>query len=179
MLILIFFKAPKFDNVSVTAIMNDVPKDWWLTSRRTINLLAFKIHRDEKEFTNLCTGHRAGISRAEQHERTRIRTEDTRVQERERSATAIVAVERQDPNYIRKQQLEEDVVGGLVARTRVKNDLDKCNATKMKLDMLQTHKETVIARHGEDEYNRRVNKLIDKLLEDDDGNNEVNEANIG
>ena len=74
--------------------MNDVPKDWWLTSRRTINLLAFKVHWDEKEFTNICTGHRAGISRVEQRERTRIRTEDTRVQERERSATAIVAVER-------------------------------------------------------------------------------------
>ena len=80
-----------------------------------------------------------------------MRAEDTCIQERERSATAIVAVERQDPNFIRKQQLEEDVVGGLVARTRVKNDLDKCNATKMKLDMLQSHEDTVIACHGEEE----------------------------
>ena len=108
-----------------------------------------------------------------------MQAEDTHIQEHERSATAIVAVERQDPNFICKQQLEEDVVGGLVAWTRVKHDLDKCNATKMKLDMLQSHKDTVIARHGEEEYNRRVNNLIDKLLEDDSGNNDVNEDNIG
>ena len=132
----------------MTAVLNDVPKDWWLTSRRTINLLAFKVHWDEKEFTNICTGHHAGILRVKQQERTRMQTKDTRVQERERSVSAIVAVEHQDPNFIRKQQLEEDVVSGLVAPTHVKNDLDKCNATKMKLDMLQSHKDAVIARHG-------------------------------
>ncbi len=79
------------------------------------------------EFTNICTGHGAGILRVEQQERTRMQTKDTHVQECERSATAIVAVERQDPNFICKQQLKEDVIGGLVARTRVKNDLDKSN----------------------------------------------------
>ena len=163
----------------MTEVLHQVPNDWWVTSRITINLLAFKVHRDEKEFTNICTGHRAGISRVKQQERTRMQAEDTRIQERERSATAIVAVEHQDPNFIRKQQLEEDVVGGLVAWTCVKNDLDKCNATKMKLDMLRSHKDTVIARHSEEEYNRRVNNLIDKLLEDDSGNNDVNEDNIG
>ena len=107
-----------------------------------------------------------------------MQAKDTCIQERERSATAIVAVERQDPNFIRKQQLEEDVVGGLVAWTRVKNHLDKCNATKMKLDMLQSHKDAVIAHHGEEEYNRRVNNLIDKLLEEDTGENVVNEDNV-
>lgn len=76
-------------------------------------------------------------------------------------------MERQDPNFIRKQRLEEDVVGRLNARTCIKNDLDKCNATKMKLDMLQNHKTAVIARHGEDEFNRHLNNLLDKLLEED------------
>ncbi len=109
----------------MTALVNDVPNDWWLSSRRTINLLAFKVHQDKKEFTNLCTGHCAGILWVKQRERTRMQTGDTHVQEHERGATAIVAVEHQDPNFIRKQQLKEDVVGGLIAQTCVKNDLDK------------------------------------------------------
>ena len=32
------------------------------------------------------------------------------------------------------------MVGGLIALTCVKSDLNKCNATQMKLDMLQSHK---------------------------------------
>ncbi len=56
----------------------------------------------------------------------------------------------------------------MIVRTHVKNDLDKCNATKMKLDMLQGNKDIVIACYGEEEYNKRVNDLLDKLMVDAD-----------
>ena len=74
-----------------------------------------------------------------------MRTVEARDQESERRTEAVVTVEHQDPNFFQTQQLEHNVVGGLIARARVKNELDKCNATRMKLDMLQSHRDTIIA----------------------------------
>lgn len=46
----------------------------------------------------------------------------------------------------------------------------------MKLEMLQSHRDAVIAYHRGDEYNKRVNNLINKLLEDDSGDNAISEG---
>ena len=151
------YKTPKYDDWSKTNIINDIPKDWWLTSRSFVNLLAFKVHRDEKEFTTACTGHAPGITRVEWREMMQRRTEDDNVQEHEKRAEALVAAQNSDPNFIQKQWLEKEAVGELIPRTQVQNELDKCNATTMKLDMLQGNKDIVIACYREEEYNNRVN----------------------
>lgn len=86
---------------------------------------------------------------------------------------AVMALEYQDPTFNQKQQLEQEVVNGLIARMWVKNDLDKLNMTKMKLEMIQGQRDAVIAPHRVDEYNKRVNNLLYKLLEDDSGDDAV------
>ncbi len=52
----------------------------------------------------------------------------------------------------------------LVARTQIKNELDCCNATRMKLELLQNNKDAMVAKYGETEYNNRVTDSIDRLL---------------
>ncbi len=152
--ICITYKTPKYDDSLLSDILNDVPKDWWLTSRRTVNQLSFKVHRDEKQFTNICTGHAPEITRVEQREMMQRRTEEKHVQKHKRKAEAMVAAQKLDSNFIRKQQLEHEAFGELIARTHVKNIIDKCTATKTKLDMLQGNKDIVIACYGEEEYNK-------------------------
>ena len=89
------------------------------------------------------------------------------MQKHKRKAEAMVAAQKLDSNFIRKQQLEHEAFGELIARTHVKNVIDRCTATKTKLDMLQGNKDIVIACYWEEEYNKRVNDLLDKLMVED------------
>ena len=83
-----------------------------------------------------------------------------------RSAAALLAVQQSDPELIKKRRIQNDVAMNLVARTQIKNELEHCNATRMKLELLQNNKDTMVAKYGETEYNNRVTDLINRLLED-------------
>ncbi len=129
-------------------------------------MLAFKLHVRDKEFVSICTGRPAGMTRVQQRETTTARITSERNNERVRSAAALLAVKQSDPESIKKRRIQNDVAMNLVARTQIKNELDRCNATRMKLELLQNNKDAMVAKYGETDYNNRVTDLIDKLLED-------------
>ncbi len=62
----------------------------------------------------------------------------------------------------------------LVANPQIKNELDRCNATRMKLELLHNNKDIMVAKYGETEYNNRITDLIHRLLE---GSTTVNNYN--
>ena len=103
-----------------------------------------------------------------------------------RSAAALLAVQLSDPESIKKRRIQNDVAMNLVARTQIKNELDHCNATRMKLELLQNNKDAMVAKYGETDYNNRVTDLIDRLLEDpttvknhDEASSSVSNGNDG
>ncbi len=128
-------------------------------------MLAFKLHVQDKEFVSICTGCPAGMTRVQQRETTTARITSERDNERVRSAAALLAVQQSDPESIKKRRIQNDVAMNLVARTQIENELDRCNATRMKLELLQNNKNVMVAKYGETEYNSRVTDLIDRLLE--------------
>ena len=67
--------------------------------------------------------------------------------QRVHSAAALLAVQQSDPESIKRQRLQNDVAMNLVARTQIKNELDRCNATRMKLEMLQNSKDAMVAKY--------------------------------
>ena len=140
-----------------------MPSDLWLTNRKVVHLLAFKLHVWDKEFVSICTGHPTGMTRVQQREITTARIMNKYNNERVNSAAALVAVQQRDPEYIKKQRLQNDVAMNLVARTQIKSKLDHVNSTRMKLELLQNNKGAMVAKYGEAEYNNRVTDLIDRL----------------
>ena len=63
-----------------------------------------------------------------------------------------------------------------MARAQIKNELDHCHVTRMKLELLQNNKDAMVAKYGETDYNNRVTDLIDRLLEDPTTVNNHDEA---
>lgn len=61
----IIYKTPKSDNLSLKTLGMMSQRFCGLTSRRTVNLFAFKVHRDEEELVNVCTDHAHGVTRVE------------------------------------------------------------------------------------------------------------------
>ena len=106
-------------------------------------MLAFKLHVQDKEFVSICMGHPAGMTRVQQRETTTARIMNECNNERVCSAAALLAVQQSDPESIKKQRIQNDVAMNLVARTQIKNELDCCNATRIKLDLLQNNKDAL------------------------------------
>lgn len=60
---------------------------------------------------------------------------------------------------------QNDVSKQLVARTQINDELDWCNATRIKWELLQSNKDAMIAKYGEIKYNNRFMELLDKPFE--------------
>ena len=72
-------------------------------------MLAFKLHVRDKEFVSISTGHPAGMTRVQQRETMTARIMSECNNERVCSAAALVDVQQRDPEYIKKQRLQNDV----------------------------------------------------------------------
>ena len=110
-------QAPRYDDNSDDDLKREMPSDWWLTNRKVVQMLAFKLHVRDKEFVSICTGRPAGMTRIQQRETTTARITSERDNERVHSAAALLAVQQSDPDLIKKRRIQNDVAMNLVART--------------------------------------------------------------
>ena len=144
------------EDITDMEVQDDMPSDYWLKSTKLTCLLGCMVHRKSKEVDVVCSDLPSGDTRETQSANARVRLASEREQESISNSTNTAAARDKAPEY----QLQKRMRFSMAQVSIIKSQSD---IVSLQLKLYTENNDSFVNRHGEAEYDNKINELLKKL----------------